>query len=94
MPNSWETFFQLVSHGYYCVVSRHEFIWLPFQRSASGLECQPLLLEQLRSSCLFLFQHSAQSGETGFFQIFFFLKRWFVVTLGSPRGPVEDEQVL
>ncbi len=69
-----------------CVVPRHEFICLSFQRSASGLECQPLFLDQVQSSCLFLFQHSAQSGRDKIFQNFFFSKRWFVVTLGLVRG--------
>jgi len=63
-------------------VPRHEFICLPFQRSASGLEYQPLLLEQLRSSLsLPAFSTFIFLGDT-FFQKKIFSKSRFVVTVG------------
>ncbi len=40
------------SHGYYCVVRRHEFISLPFQCISSGTSAEYVLVDQ---SCFFNF---------------------------------------
>ena len=72
------TCLQLLSHGYFCVVHRHEFISLPFQHSESGtspeylLMKETLLLDQFPTSCVFLFHR-----QSSFFVLFPFFFLFF-----------------
>jgi len=66
------------SHGYYCVVRRHEFISLPFQLISSGTSPEYVLVDQscffnFFSTIPFLFHHSRNSSFFAPFP-FFFLK--------------------
>ncbi len=79
------------SHGYYCVVRRHEFISLPFQRISSGtspeyvLVDQPCFFEEAPSTPSVLFSQNFFSFFF-IFSIFFSVKMWFDVTLSIAEG--------
>jgi hypothetical protein len=52
MPSSYRDRQAFSAHGYYCVVHRHEFISLPFQRISSGTSPEYVLVDQ---PCFFNF---------------------------------------
>jgi hypothetical protein len=88
------------SHGYYCVVRRHEFISLPFQLISSGTSPEYVLVDQPCFFNLFLQLHPFSSTirhNSWFFfplSLFFSLKMWFDVTVCIEEGTIQDGQGL
>ncbi len=87
------------SHGYYCVVRRHEFISLPPNVFPPALLQNMCLLTSPASSTSstpsFLFHHSAQFFV--FFPLFHFFSLYKCGSMSrypALSGPVEDGQVL
>ena len=82
IPNSYGDSHTFSSHGYYCVVHRHEFISLPFQRISSGTSPEYVLVDQTWFSNFFNSILSIPPVSTilrffSHFPFFFSVKMWF-----------------